>query len=50
MTTEARAREASAAAGERARSRAGKIRGLRWWIIGMICMLTVINYIDRMTL
>ncbi len=28
----------------------GKIRGLRWIIIGMICMLTVINYIDRMTL
>lgn len=28
----------------------GKIRGLRWYIIGMICMLTVINYIDRMTL
>lgn len=28
----------------------GTIRGLRWWIIGMICMLTVINYIDRMTL
>jgi ACS family hexuronate transporter-like MFS transporter len=27
-----------------------KIRGVRWWIIGMICMLTVINYIDRMTL
>lgn len=27
-----------------------KIRGLRWWIIGMICTLTVINYIDRMTL
>lgn len=23
---------------------------LRWWIIGMICMLTVVNYIDRMTL
>ena len=28
----------------------GKIRGLRWWIIGLICMLTVINYIDRQTL
>jgi MFS transporter, ACS family, hexuronate transporter len=27
-----------------------KIRGLRWWIIGLICMLTVINYIDRQTL
>jgi ACS family hexuronate transporter-like MFS transporter len=28
----------------------GKLRGLRWIIIGMICALTVINYIDRMTL
>jgi ACS family hexuronate transporter-like MFS transporter len=28
----------------------GKIRGLRWIIIGMICLLTIINYIDRMTL
>jgi ACS family hexuronate transporter-like MFS transporter len=27
-----------------------KIRGLRWYIVGMICMLTVINYIDRQTL
>ena len=27
-----------------------KIRGLRWWIIGMICALTIINYIDRLTL
>jgi ACS family hexuronate transporter-like MFS transporter len=27
-----------------------KIRGLRWWIIGMICTLTIINYIDRLTL
>ena len=26
------------------------IRGLRWWIVGMVFMLTVINYIDRMTL
>src|SRR5215212_8829143 len=29
---------------------ARKIRGLRWYIIGMICMLTIINYIDRQTL
>ena len=29
---------------------ARKIRGLRWWIIGMICTLTIINYIDRLTL
>ena len=34
-----------------ARSRTGHyIRGLRWWIVGMVFMLTVINYIDRMTL
>jgi MFS transporter, ACS family, hexuronate transporter len=26
------------------------VRGLRWWIIGMVFTLTVINYIDRMTL
>ncbi|HVF40527.1 MAG TPA: MFS transporter [Gemmatimonadaceae bacterium] len=26
------------------------IPGVRWWIISMICTLTVINYIDRMTL
>jgi ACS family hexuronate transporter-like MFS transporter len=29
---------------------ANKIKGLRWWIIGLVCTLTVINYIDRMTL
>jgi ACS family hexuronate transporter-like MFS transporter len=29
---------------------ARKIRGLRWYIIGMICTLTIINYIDRQTL
>ncbi len=28
----------------------GKIRGLRWYIIGTICALTIINYVDRMTL
>src|SRR6059036_3238143 len=26
------------------------VRGLRWYMVGMICMLTVINYIDRQTL
>ena len=26
------------------------IRGLRWWIIGMICLVTIINYIDRQTI
>lgn len=29
---------------------ARKVKGLRWWIIGLVCTLTVINYIDRMTL
>ncbi len=24
-----------------------KIKGLRWWVIGLICLATVINYIDR---
>lgn len=24
-----------------------KVKGLRWWIIAMICLATVINYIDR---
>jgi len=24
-----------------------KVKGLRWWIIGLICLATVINYIDR---
>lgn len=27
-----------------------KIKGLRWWIIGLIALATVINYIDRSTL
>jgi len=27
-----------------------KIKGLRWWIIGMIGLATIINYIDRSTL
>lgn len=27
-----------------------KVHGLRWWIIGLIAMATVINYIDRSTL
>jgi ACS family hexuronate transporter-like MFS transporter len=26
------------------------VRGLRWWIVGMICLVTIINYIDRQTL
>lgn len=27
-----------------------KLRGLRWWIIGLVCLATVINYIDRSAL
>lgn len=27
-----------------------KIKNLRWWIIGLICLATVINYIDRSSL
>ena len=24
-----------------------KIKGLRWWIVGLVALATVINYIDR---
>ncbi|MBX2816575.1 MAG: MFS transporter [Saprospiraceae bacterium] len=27
-----------------------KIKGLRWWVIGLICLATIINYIDRSAL
>ena len=27
-----------------------KVKNLRWWIIALICMATVINYIDRSSL
>ena len=27
-----------------------KIKGLRWWVIGLIALATVINYIDRQSL
>src|ERR1700694_1985331 len=31
-------------------TRAGfKLRGLRWWIVGLIFLATLINYIDRLT-
>ncbi len=29
---------------------ATKFKGLRWWIIGLICIATIINYIDRSAL
>ncbi len=27
-----------------------KIKGLRWWVIGLIVLITIINYLDRNTL
>jgi len=27
-----------------------KVKGLRWWIIGLIALATIINYIDRSAL
>lgn len=27
-----------------------KVKGLRWWIIGLVCLATVINYVDRSAL
>ena len=27
-----------------------KLKGLRWWIIALVCLATVINYIDRSAL
>src|SRR5947199_10363007 len=27
-----------------------KIRGLRWWIVGLIFLATLINFIDRLTI
>lgn len=27
-----------------------KIKGLRWWVVGLIALATIINYIDRQTL
>ena len=27
-----------------------KVRGLRWWIIGLVFLATLINYIDRLTI
>ena len=27
-----------------------KIRGMRWWIIGLICLGTIINYLSRNSL
>src|SRR5215210_9099521 len=27
-----------------------KLRGLRWWIVGLVFLATLINYIDRLTI
>ena len=27
-----------------------KLKGLRWWVIGLIMLITIINYLDRGTL
>lgn len=27
-----------------------KLKGLRWWIIGLVCLATIINYVDRSAL
>src|SRR5258706_11003620 len=32
------------------RSRGFKLRGLRWWIISLVFLATLINYIDRLTI
>ena len=29
---------------------AGRIRGLRWWIIGLVFLATLICYIDRLSI
>jgi ACS family hexuronate transporter-like MFS transporter len=27
-----------------------KIKGLRWWVLGLVVLITIINYLDRGTL
>src|SRR6185437_5342099 len=27
-----------------------KVQGLRWWIVGLVFLATLINYIDRLTI
>src|SRR3954471_1913004 len=34
----------------RAKEAGFKLRGLRWWIVGLIFLATLINYIDRLTI
>src|SRR5438874_6268297 len=35
---------------ERMKTGGCKLRGLRWWIVGLIFLATLINYIDRLTI
>src|SRR2546421_9780360 len=35
---------------ERMKTGGFKLRGLRWWIVGLIFLATLINYIDRLTI
>src|SRR5438045_5741949 len=35
---------------ERMKTGSFKIRGLRWWIVGLVFLATLINYIDRLTI
>lgn len=50
----ARGRRAGAGRGETVAAEGGagafKVRGLRWWIVSLIFLATLINYIDRLTI
>lgn len=35
---------------QRAKSNNMKLKGLRWWVIGLIMVITIVNYLDRGTL
>jgi len=35
---------------ERMKTGGFKLRGLRWWIVGLIFLATLINYVDRLTI
>ncbi len=49
---EVRGGRAGVSAGEGTDTRAGgfRVRGLRWWIVSLIFLATLINYIDRLTI
>ncbi|HPH24448.1 MAG TPA: hypothetical protein PLW32_11225, partial [Chitinophagaceae bacterium] len=27
-----------------------KVKGMRWWVLGLVVLITIINYLDRGTL